>query len=108
MYEKNFVIIVLSSLLLSGCSNGKVPDWEAEIPDAVIVDAELPQDIPSEVSVYKVSYKNFDSDALLELFDMVPVFSSERDAVGQRYESGNSLLYVYDDKGVLNGGFSYM
>lgn len=106
--KKKFFIVVISSMLLSGCSNSKFAGGGTEIPDTLIVDAELPQDVPSEVSIYKVSHKNFDSDELLELFDMLPVSSSGRDAIGQRYESGNSLLYVYDDEGVLNGGFSYM
>lgn len=106
--KRFFFIAMISSILLSGCSNSEFAGGGTEIPDTLIVDAELPQDVPSEVSIYKVSYKNFDSDELLEIFDMVPVSSSERDAFGQRYESGNSVLYVHDDEGVLKGGFSYI
>lgn len=107
MKKKLLILAVISSILLSGCSNNKVSDIRTDIPDTLIVDADLPQDVPSNVSTYKVSYKNFDTDKLLELFNMNPVSSSGRDALGKLYYSGNSQLWVYDDEGVMHGGFSY-
>lgn len=106
------LLLTISLLLLSGCSSNELPDNKlsdelVDIPETLIIDVDLPQNLPSNASTYKVSYKDFDSDELLELFHMESVTFSERDAIGQRFESGNSLLYVYDDDGALNGGFSY-
>lgn len=109
------LLILLSTILLillSGCSNNelsdnKLSDELADIPETLIVNADLPQNLPSDAATYKVSYKDFDSRKLLELFHMNPDSVSERDAFGLRFESGDSLLYVYDDDGVLPGGFSY-
>ena len=111
--KREFLILsFFSFLLLSGCSNRGSLDSELsaepmDIPETLIVNADLPQNLPLNVSTYKVDYKDFDSNELLDFFDMKTVSHSERDAIGQRFESGNSLLYVYDDEGVLYGGFSY-
>lgn len=107
--KKEFLILaVVLSVLLSGCSGNNVSDESTDIPDTLIVDADLPEDVPSEVSIYEVSYKNFDSDKLLEYFNMKPVSFSERIASGQMYDSGNSRLFVYDDEGDIHGGFRYI
>lgn len=111
----NRLLIILSTILLillpgcsdKGLSDNKRSDELVDIPETLIVDVDLPQNLPSNASAYKVSYKDFNSDGLLELFHMQPVSYSERDSIGQKFESGNSLLYVYDDEGVLYGGFSY-
>lgn len=109
------LLILLSTILfmlLSGCSKSGQPDNElsdelTDIPETLIVDTDLPKNLPSEASTYKVSYKDFDSRKLLELFHMNPDSVGERDAFGPRFESGDSFLCVYDDKGVLPGGLNY-
>lgn len=101
------ILSAISLLLLSSCANSEPSNAVENIHETLVVNADLPKDVPANVSTYKVSYKNFDSDVLLEIFNMKSISLSERDAFGQRFESGNSTMCIYDDKGVLNGGFFY-
>lgn len=101
------ILSLISCLSLSGCSNGEVAEEPEQIPETLVVNADLPRDVPAKASTYKVSYMNFDSDVLLEIFNMKSDSFTERDAIGKRFKSDDSLLIVYDDDGVLYGGFSY-